>query len=68
MQAIHESQKAEVTSAIEKGNTTVAQNVLNQRSEMYPLTTHLYDIKAGSGKTITNASGVSYTFKKQAPL
>jgi hypothetical protein len=35
---------------------------------MYPLTTHLYDIKAGTGPTLTNASGVSYTFKKQAPL
>jgi hypothetical protein len=35
---------------------------------MYPLTTHLYDLKAGSGKTITNASGVAYTFKEQALL
>jgi hypothetical protein len=35
---------------------------------MYPLTTHLYDLKAGTGKTITNASGIAYTFKKQSTL
>jgi hypothetical protein len=68
MQTIHEQQKSEIASALAKGNPTSAQSTLTQRSEMYPLTTHLYDLKAGSGQTITNASGVSYTFKKQAPL
>ncbi|MDR2415498.1 MAG: hypothetical protein LBD75_02565 [Candidatus Peribacteria bacterium] len=35
---------------------------------MYPLTTHLYNLKVGSGKTITNASGIAYTIKTQALL
>ncbi|MDR2190439.1 MAG: hypothetical protein LBP53_04555 [Candidatus Peribacteria bacterium] len=68
MKTIHEQQKSDLAAALAQNNLTATQTTLNQRNEMYPLTNHLYDIKAGSGKTITNASGVSYTFKKQAAL
>jgi hypothetical protein len=68
MQTIHETQKADLKAALTAGDSTAAQSTLNQRSEMYPLTTHLYDLKASSGHTINNASGGSYILKKQAPL
>ena len=68
MQTIHENQKSELKSALEQGNLVAAQNTLNQRNQMYPLTTHLYTLKAGEGKSLTNASGATYTFKQQAPL
>jgi hypothetical protein len=68
MQTIHENQKSEFTSALESGNLPTAQKTLDQRQQMYPLTTHLYTLKAGSGQQLTNASGVTYILKQQAPL
>ena len=68
MQNIHETQKSTIQFSLEKGDINTAQNMFNQRNEMYPLTTHLYKIKAGSGTIISNASGVEYTYKLQAPL
>ena len=46
MQNIHEVQKSTVKDYLEKGNILSAQETLTQRSEMYPVTIHLYDIKA----------------------
>ena len=68
MQAIHETQKSDLKSALEKGNLLVAQKTLDQRNQMYPLTNHLYALKAGAGKNLTNTSGTTYTFNTQAPL
>jgi hypothetical protein len=68
MQTIHEQQKSELASALEKGNAPAAQRVLDQRNQMYPVTIHLYSLKAGSGTTFTNASGTTYTLRQQAPL
>jgi hypothetical protein len=68
MYTLHDNQKADLKSAIENGNTTVAQKTLDQRNQMYPLTTHLYNLKAGSGQHLTNTSGVTYTFTQHVPL
>jgi hypothetical protein len=68
LQTIHETQKADLESALAQGKLTAAQQTLTQWSEMYPLTTHLYDVKAGSGYTLTTKEGLSYTLKQISPL
>ena len=47
MQTIHEGQKADVTEALAAGNQAKVEKTLKQWSELYPLTTHLYDLKSG---------------------
>lgn len=68
MQTIHKTQKEQVTTALKNEQISKAEEVLQQWDTMYVLTTHLYDIAAGSGKTIQRADGTSYTFKTKAPL
>jgi hypothetical protein len=68
MQTIHQHQQSVLAEAVQNASTQEVVEVYNQWGEMYPLTTHLYALKAGSGVQITNASGVIYSFKMLAPM
>lgn len=68
MQTIHEGQKSSIINALAVGNQLKAEKTLQQWSELYPLTTHLYELKSGKGITLMNKAGDSYTLKNQTPL
>ncbi|GHW02321.1 hypothetical protein AGMMS50249_1070 [candidate division SR1 bacterium] len=68
LQTIHQGQKSELSKALELDNKVKAQKTLTQWNDMYELTNHLYDIKAGSGINLTDNQGQSYTFKRQTEL
>ena len=68
MQTVHETQKVQFLSELDSGQLTQAEQTINQRSQMYPLTSHLYDLKAGSGQVVTLPDGTRYSFKRRANL
>lgn len=68
LQTIHKWQKETVKQAVEAGNKIELQKTLTQWSDMYGLTSHLYNMKAGSGATLTNNSGQNYSFRKWSEL
>lgn len=68
MVGIHEHQKATIVTALAEGKQKKIDQTLAQWSELHPLTSHLCDLKAGSGVRLMNASGEIYTFKTQSPL
>lgn len=68
MKTLHTSQKTEVLTALASGNVNKANQLLTQRSDMYGLTSHLYNLKAGSGTKLTTTSGKEYLFRSYAEL
>jgi hypothetical protein len=68
MQTIHQNQQTALKEAVQDNSTADVVEIYNQWGTMYPLTTHLYTLKAGSGTQIINASGVAYNFKMLAPM
>ena len=68
MQSIHETQKSDLQLALEKNDLVSAQKTLSQRSDMYALTTHLYDLEAGDGALFTNTEGTQYKVKQLASM
>ncbi len=65
---IHEGQKSDISAAIDAGNQKKIDKVVDQRSQLHPLTSYLYRLKSGSGVTLTNKEGQSFTFVAQSPL
>ncbi|MBQ7074354.1 hypothetical protein IJM86_04820 [bacterium] len=68
LQKLHEEEKKNLNWYLETENFQKAQEVLDEWSEFYQVTTYLYEKEMGTGKMITDTHGQKFQIQKYAPL